>query len=175
MTDRTCQLHCMPKVAAPLCTVENLWQKRNRIKRFVKRRMRYLMNMMAKPEESAAQPATRTAVSGAAEKLNAGDLVRIKSREEIKATLDSWNQLKKCSFMEEMAPYCNTHQRILKPVNKFLDERDYLIKKCRDLFILEDVRCEGTNDFGACDRACYFFWRNEWLEKIPEGTSTTPR
>ena len=84
------------------------------------------------------------------------------------ATLDKWNQLKRCSFMEEMAPYCDTRQRILKPVLKFLDERDYLIKKCRDLFILDDVRCEGTNDFGACDRACYFFWRKEWLEIIPD-------
>lgn len=173
MPDRLCQIHCMPKMTDHLSPGEIFWQKRNLVKRFVKRRMRYLANIMSTPRESAVQPAPSTAVSGTEASFTTGDLVRVKSREEIQATLDNWNQLKKCSFMEEMAPYCGTHQRILKPVGKFLDERDYLIKKCRDLVILEDVRCEGTIDFGACDRACYFFWRNEWLEKISVPTGAT--
>jgi len=174
MPDQLCQMHCMPKMSDQLSQGEILWQKRNRIKRIVKRRIRFLANLMTSPNKKAIQAAA-TAASGTAETFNPGDLVRVKSWEEIKATLDNWNQLKRCSFMEEMAPYCGSRQRILKPVEKFLDERDYLIKKCRDLVILEDVRCEGTKDFGDCDRACYFFWRNEWLEKIPDAAGTTAR
>jgi hypothetical protein len=98
-------------------------------------------------------------------RLKSGDKVKVRSIEEIKGTLNRWNQLKGCSFMEEMWPYCGTTQRVLKMVEKFLDERDYLKKKCRGIIILEGVMCQGTKDFGLCDRSCFFFWREEWLEK----------
>ena len=97
--------------------------------------------------------------------LKPGDLVQVKSKAEIQATLNRWNQLKRCAFMEEMGPYCGTTQRVFKRVEKFLDERDYLMKKCKGIIILEGVYCEGTRDFGACDRSCFFFWREEWLKK----------
>jgi hypothetical protein len=97
--------------------------------------------------------------------LQQKDIVRVRSKEEIRRSLNRWGQLKGCSFMEEMYPFCNTTQRILKRVEKFLDERDYLIKKCNGIVILENVFCAGTKDFGTCDRTCYFFWREEWLEK----------
>ena len=71
--------------------------------------------------------------------------------------------------MEEMWPYCGTTQKVFKRVEKFLDERDYLLKKCRGIVILEGIFCEGTKDFGQCDRSCFFFWREEWLEKIDNG------
>lgn len=98
--------------------------------------------------------------------LKPGDLVRVRSKEEIQATLNRWNQLKKCSFMEEMWNYCGTKQRIFKRVERFMDERDYLIKKSIGIVILEGVLCNGTIDFGPCDRSCHFFWREEWLEKM---------
>jgi hypothetical protein len=98
--------------------------------------------------------------------LEAGDMVKVKSWKEIKGTLDRWNELKGCSFMEEMLPYCGTRQRVFKKVRRFLDERDYRIKKCKGMVILDGVFCRGTIDFGSCDRTCFFFWREEWLEKI---------
>jgi hypothetical protein len=80
--------------------------------------------------------------------------------------LDRWNRLKGCTFLVEMAPYCGTRQRVFKCVSHFLDERDYLVKRCRNLVLLEGVFCNGTVDFGRCDRSCFFFWRAEWLEKV---------
>ncbi len=97
--------------------------------------------------------------------LQPGDLVRIKSEEQIRATLGLWNELKGCTFMEEMWDYCGTTQRVLKRVERFMDESEYKIKKARGLVILQDVVCNGTIDFGPCDRSCFFFWREEWLEK----------
>jgi hypothetical protein len=74
--------------------------------------------------------------------------------------------LRGCGFMPEMEKYCETNQKVFKIIQKFLDERDYLMKKCKGMVILENVFCEGTIDFGRCDRTCFFFWREEWLEKI---------
>ena len=98
--------------------------------------------------------------------LNSGDVVRVRSREEIQATLDRWRSLKGCGFLEEMAGYCGTTQRVLKRVERFIDERDYRLKKASGIVLLDGVLCSGTGTTGRCDRACFFFWREEWLEKL---------
>ncbi len=102
----------------------------------------------------------------ASARLEAGDLVRVRSREEIDATLDHWRHLKGCGFLAEMARYCGTTQKILKRVERFIDERDYRLKKASGIVLLEGVMCSGTAATGRCDRACLFFWREEWLEKL---------
>ena len=40
--------------------------------------------------------------------LEIQDWVKVRSKEEIEATLNVWRQLKGCMFMPEMLPYCNT-------------------------------------------------------------------
>lgn len=100
--------------------------------------------------------------------LRAGDMVRVRTREEIEATLNHWGQLKGCMFMPEMLPYCGTTQRVLRRVERFVDERDYRVKRCKGIVFLEGLHCQGTSDFGRCDRMCLYFWREEWLEKIDE-------
>lgn len=95
-----------------------------------------------------------------------GDLVRVRSREEINATLDPFKELKGCAFLPEMYQYCGTQQRVFKSMQRFMDERDYKMKKVRGVILLQDVFCTGTPTFGACDRCCLLFWREEWLERI---------
>jgi hypothetical protein len=70
-----------------------------------------------------------------------------------------------------MWQYCGQEFRVLKVMERFLDERDYKVKKVRNLVLLENVICHGTTVFGQCDRCCHLFWRSEWLEKI-EGPTT---
>jgi hypothetical protein len=108
-------------------------------------------------------PSAVTTSSGATH-LKAGDLVRVRSREEIQATLDHFDELKGCGFLDGMWQYCGTTQRVLKPMEIFLDERDYRVKKCRGIVLLEGLMCQGTEEYGRCDRSCLFFWREEWLE-----------
>lgn len=95
-----------------------------------------------------------------------GDLVRVRSHEEILSTLDPFKELKGCAFLPEMTKFCGTQQRVLKSMQVFLDERDYKVKKVRGVILLDDVICNGTPAFGPCDRCCFLFWREEWLEKI---------
>ncbi len=100
------------------------------------------------------------------EPLMAGDLVRVRSLEEIMATLDSSGKTKGCFFMGTMKPYCGSEQRVLKTMERFFDERDMKAKKCKGMVLLEGVMCDGNTFTGRCDRCCFMFWREEWLEKI---------
>jgi hypothetical protein len=68
--------------------------------------------------------------------------------------------------MDEMWEYCGTTQRVFKRVEQFLDERDLCVHRVKHIVLLEGVVCGGTRDYGRCDRACFFFWREEWLEKL---------
>jgi len=99
-------------------------------------------------------------------KLNPGERVLVRSRDQIQATLNYWNELKGCSFLPEMWQYCGTVQRVFKPVRRFVDERDYRIKRVKGVYLLEGVICQGFELYGECDRACFYWWREEWLEKI---------
>ncbi len=105
--------------------------------------------------------------------LRAGDRVRVRPYSEISSTLDPFRELKGCAFLEEMSQYCGTYQRVFKVMERFLDERDYKVKKVRGIILLEDVMCQGTPAFGPCDRCCLLFWREDWLEKIAETESDT--
>ncbi len=98
--------------------------------------------------------------------FKAGDLVRVRSLEEIEATFDYDHSYKGCVFLPEMAEYCNTVQRVLTPVERFLDERAFRIKHPKGIVLLDGLICYGTARFGRCDRRCFYFWRVEWLEKI---------
>ena len=99
-------------------------------------------------------------------KFNPGATVLVRSKDQIRDTLNSWNELKGCSFLPEMWQYCGTVQRVLKPVRRFVDERDCQVKKVRGVYLLQGIICQGFELYGECDRACFYFWREEWLEKV---------
>lgn len=160
MTGPDCQLTRLDHVHEPVERLNRLWQFRNRVKRILKRRLSFARNLL-RGTRSHAMPVS-------AFPLQPGDRVRIRSESEIRATLGNWNDLKGCIFMEEMWQHCGTNQRVFKRIGQFLDERDYQMKKVNGLVILENVYCQGTVDFGPCDRSCFFFWREEWLEKLEE-------
>jgi len=137
----------------------------SRMKRTIKTYLNRLIDLFPRVSgrgKVSSVPATNLTTTS----LKAGDLVRVRSREEIQATLSYWGEFRGCVFLEYMWPYCDTTQRVLKPMRRFFDERDYRVKKCKGIVLLEGVLCHGTPVFGRCDRACFFFWREEWLEKL---------
>ena len=109
--------------------------------------MIWLSNLMGKSEMSVAPTTTIAPVS-----LKAGNLIRVRSCEEIEVTLNYWRQLKGYTFMPEMRSYCGTTRRVLKVMERFVDERDLRTKECNGIVLLEEVVCQGTADFGRCDR-----------------------
>ena len=97
---------------------------------------------------------------------SAGDLVEVRSKDEIVATLDSGNRNRGLLFDREMVGYCGRRMRVLSRVNRIIDERSG--KMCElnsDCLILEGAYCRGGfNQF--CPRGIYSFWREIWLKKV---------
>jgi len=179
-----CQIPCLQRIGKGYAEVppESLSRRvklaiRRRLtprqERTLKARTNDLMNWLARLLGRSTRPAVPPdALSSAG--LQAGDLVRVRPVEEIEATLNHWRQLRGCTFMPEMAAFCGTTQRVLKRMERFVDERDLRVKRSRGIVLLEGVMCEGTADFGPCDRSCFLFWREEWLEKVKGRGNVTP-
>ncbi len=176
MESKVCQCHCVPQISEGTIRVRppsfkswlKLTLKRSlggSTKRKLKMQSARLVQSFSKLAGRGNAPPRVETVSIRAS-LAAGDLVRVRSEEEIRATLNTWNELKGCMFMDAQRQYCGTAQRVLKSVERFVDERDYRVKRAKGLILLDALICEGTPDYGRCDRACFYFWREEWLVKI---------
>jgi hypothetical protein len=102
--------------------------------------------------------------------LKPGDLVRVRSAEFIRSTLDEKGGHRGCGFGLGMYQYCGKELRVAKVVNLFFDEARWRMLKARNMVLLEGVHCDGSGspETQGCDRMCFYFWRTEWLEKIEE-------
>jgi hypothetical protein len=98
--------------------------------------------------------------------LVAGDLVRIKSKEEIEATLDTTGRNRGLSFDGEMSNYCGRTARVRARVNRLIEESNgEMIDIKSDCILLEGIVCSG--DYHRfCTRAIFPYWREIWLEKV---------
>jgi hypothetical protein len=98
--------------------------------------------------------------------LQPGELVRVKSREEIVATLDTKQLNRGLSFDPEMLKYCGRQARVLRRVDRIIDEKTGKMLNLKGgCIILEGVTCSGDyNQY--CPRSIYSFWREIWLERV---------
>lgn len=98
--------------------------------------------------------------------LQPGDLVRVKSMEEIVATLDARDRNRGLSFDVEMLKYCGGVYRVLRRVERLIDEPSgRLVHVSSDCIILENVVCEA-HYHSFCPKAIYPYWREIWLERV---------
>jgi hypothetical protein len=108
-------------------------------------------------------------------KLRKGDLVRIRSAEEILSTLDSDGTVDGLLFMPEMLQYAGHEVRVESSAHKTCDGKAE-IRKMDNTVHLEGLRCDGGAHDG-CQAACPLFWREEWLrpasEPQPAASATT--
>jgi len=111
-----------------------------------------------------AQPVMLTCASGACS-IETGDLVQVRSMDEINQTLDRFGYTKGCKFMAQMENYCGQQYRVAGKVDKFFDEARFRRLSCRNIVLLEKVYCDGSSVHG-CDKMCLLFWRTEWLQKL---------
>jgi len=168
-----CQIPCLLKITEGTIYFENL-SLNLQIKRLFAKPWNYQIKRYLKRIEKARSGhqtprkvrISQQAISKTDSRLTTNDWVRVRSKQEIQTTLDSWNELRGCAFLANMWQYCGSTQQVLVSMKRFLDERDYKVKKCNGIILLKGVMCEGTPVFGGCDRRCHFFWREEWLEKI---------
>ena len=98
--------------------------------------------------------------------LRPGDLVEVKPVEMILATLDAHRRHKGLRWMTGMRRFCGGRYRVFKRVDRIMLETDGRIRRMKGTVLLEGVVCDGK-EFGGCDRSCFHFWREAWLQRVP--------
>ena len=100
--------------------------------------------------------------------LRIGELVEVRSVEEILATLDEQGRLDALPFMPEMLKYCGRRARVRSRVSRIVDEKTgRMLRLPGDCIILEGVIC--TADYHQfCPRSIYPYWREIWLRRVEE-------
>jgi len=99
--------------------------------------------------------------------LRPGDVVEIKSPEEILQTLGADGTLDRLPFMPEMTEFCGRRFRVSKRIVKtcYYGKTSGMRKfPAADVVLLEGLRCSGTAHDG-CQKACTIFWREAWLRR----------
>jgi hypothetical protein len=101
--------------------------------------------------------------------LQPGDLVRVKSFEEIRKTIDTQENNRGMAFDAELVPYCGGTYRVRTRIEKFIDEKTgKMLKMKTPAIVLEGVFCQARYSSCRmfCPRAIYSWWREVWLERV---------
>jgi hypothetical protein len=109
--------------------------------------------------------------------LEPGDLVEVRSPEEIARTIDPRGTTKGLAFDPEMLPFCGGQFRVQDRVQRIIDEKTgRMIELSSDCLILENVTCSGERSPGRwlCPRAIYPYWREAWLRRVGSNPSDLP-
>jgi len=109
--------------------------------------------------------------------LQPGELVHVKSHDEILNTVDSSNKNRGMYWDAELVPYCGGTYQVLKRVTKLIDEKTgRMVAMKTPCIILDGVVCQAR--YSPCRMFCpksmYPYWREVWLERaaISSGQSS---
>jgi hypothetical protein len=98
--------------------------------------------------------------------LYPGELVAVRSFDEIRQTLDDRGTLNGLIFMPEMLAACGREFRVFRRVDKL---HDWLgrtgLRRVHDTVLLEGLRCDGSGHDG-CQSGCYVRWNEAWLRRV---------
>ena len=101
--------------------------------------------------------------------LQPGELVRVRSHQEILETVDTSNKNRGMYWDAELVPYCGSTHRVLKRVTKLIDEKTAkMVEMKNPCIILDSVVCQAR--YSPCRMLCpksmYPYWREIWLERV---------
>jgi hypothetical protein len=98
--------------------------------------------------------------------LQPGELVEVKSKEEILATLDQTGHNRGLRFDIEMLRYCGQRARVQRRVNRLIDEKTGKMVHIKgDCIVLDGFVCAA--DFHQnCPRGIEEYWREIWLRRV---------
>ena len=119
------------------------------------RRWRFLKGMAAKT------PTARL-------DLQPGELVRIKSKDEILKTVDSELKNRGMGFDPEMSRHCGKVARVARRVDHIIDENTgRMLHMKNPCIVLDGIVCDGAYSV-SCPRSITSYWREIWLERVEE-------
>ncbi len=98
--------------------------------------------------------------------LRRGEVVEVRSRGEILATLDGEGRLERMPFMPEMLQFCGKRFRVSGRAEKSCDTvMGEGARRVPDAVHLEGVRCDGSAH-GGCQALCLVWWKEAWLRRL---------
>lgn len=107
--------------------------------------------------------------------LQPGEVVRVKSRAQIIATLDHRRRNRGMGICYEMTRYCGGKGEVRDRLDRMIDEKTGEMRDIRDTVILRNVRtttmtlrdsdCLCYDELGDCPRGELMYWREIWLER----------
>ena len=99
--------------------------------------------------------------------LQPGELVEIRSKEEILKTLDRQGRNRGLHTDWEAVRHSGKQFRVLRRIDRIILETTGHMKEIQDTVILEGTECSGLLRRG-CARGCYPFWREAWLKRVDQ-------
>ncbi|HJZ64162.1 MAG TPA: hypothetical protein VKD70_07585 [Candidatus Acidoferrum sp.] len=101
--------------------------------------------------------------------LQPGELVRVKSHEEILKTVDNSNRNRGMYWDAELVPYCGGTYKVTKRVSRLISERTgKMLEMKNPCIVLDSVVCQAR--YSPCRMFCpksmYPYWREAWLERV---------
>jgi hypothetical protein len=105
--------------------------------------------------------------------LRAGELVEVRSEEEILRTLDSNGMYESLPFMPEMREFCGRQFRVYKRADKACDTIEWkTLRRMKNAVHLDELRCNGAAH-GGCQAGCLIYWKEAWLKRIDDPAQET--
>jgi len=101
--------------------------------------------------------------------LQPGELVQVKSRREIYATLDKGSKNRGLYYDVEMWRFSGGTFRVLRRVDQIVNEKNgRMIKLPNGCVILDGVYCSGERSTHRlfCQRGIFSYWREIWLRRV---------
>jgi hypothetical protein len=106
--------------------------------------------------------------------LRVGELVEVRSEEEILRTLDSRGALESLPFMPEMRRFCGQRFRVYKRASKACDTIEWrTLRRMENAVHLESLRCDGSAH-GGCQAGCLTYWKEAWLKRVAGPSIASP-
>src|SRR6478735_2986468 len=104
--------------------------------------------------------------------LRVGELVQVRSADEILATLDERGELDSLPFMPEMLRFCGKQFPVYRRADKACDTIDWaVLRRMENAVHLAQGRCDGSAH-GGCQAGCLLYWKEAWLERVPAGAES---
>ena len=106
--------------------------------------------------------------------LKVGELVEVRTAEEIRATLDENGELDELPFMPEMLAFCGRRLTVHKVAHKSCDNISQTgMRRMTDAVHLTESRCDGSAH-GGCENACSLYWKEQWLKRVDPDDPVAP-
>ena len=103
-----------------------------------------------------------------------GELVEVKSAEEIRATLDANGKNRGLIFGTTYTPYCGKRYRVRSHLDQMIIEKTGQMRELTNTVVLDDIVCMCPGVVGGCPRQDSIYWREIWLRRVePVGPSAT--